>query len=1003
MKIALALLLLPFLATASPQTTPSVSDFIVTTWRSEDGLPHDNVNCITQTHDGYLWIGTPMGLARFDGAKFETFSAKELPELGVNRITDIYEDRDDVLWVALENGRLLAWKNGVMSLSPAEEGKCQAITKIAQDANGYLWLRTAAGTLRAVPASITNDQPAIAIAPDTNAPVFSIASDDSRQLWAGTKTGLKAVNNGELRTPEGLAALNDAAIGLVIRGQQNSIWAIHGRKLWQISAGKIITEIEILEEFGQIQTVLEAADNQLWISTTSGKLLCREKSGRIRSLGQEDGLRGIASVLFEDHEGDIWCASYGGGLSRIRPRLFRWHKLTQANIVSPYTFNVCSDSAGNVWARLGAQTLIKISPNSNAPVPWMKSTVPDSIRALFCDRKGVLWLGAEGGKLYRMNGDTIEFVLEVGDKVSFISAIFEDSRSNLWVGFTGGGGVGRMRGGDPRQWEELKEFPVKDVRSIAETSDGAIWFGTYYGGATRYQGGRYTQYTMREGLPADYVRCLYADKNGSLWMGTLRGLCRWQNGKLSAITVKDGLWNDSISDLLEDGSGNFWISSFGGVFRAARQQLNDFADGRISSVQCIGYNRNDGLPGLECPGGFQPAGTRTPDGRIWFPTEAGLVSVDADRIGKNEQSPPVLIEQISVEGESRPVRNNTGYEKIAPGKRHLEFRFAALSFASPEKIRFRHKLEGLESEWSSPDDHRSVTYNFVPPGKYVFRVIACNNDGVWNPVGAALPIVLQPFFWQTAWFRAGTVLAIGAALFFAVRHMERKKLKLRLERIERQQAIERDRARIAKDIHDDAGATLAQIALLSERIENCQRLEEVGILNKRIETAARQTIQSIDEIVWAVSPKHDTLESLANYLSSFAQEHLELAGVRCVLDVAPILAPLTVRAEIRHNILLTAREALQNVVNHAAATEVCMSLDFRQNVLAIRISDNGNGFEIEKRTGAGNGISNMRKRLDEIHGTLEITSSPGGGTTVEFSVVIEKLHVSGIGNSPSRG
>jgi signal transduction histidine kinase len=438
------------------------------------------------------------------------------------------------------------------------------------------------------------------------------------------------------------------------------------------------------------------------------------------------------------------------------------------------------------------------------------------------------------------------------------------------------------------------------------------------------------------------------------------------------------------------------MSSFGGIFRVPRQELNEFADGRRASIQCIGYNRSDGLQALESPGGFQPAVAKTPDGRLWFPTVDGIVSVDPGNIAENKLAPPVIVEEIIMDGISHPVRAGTTVE-IPAGKRRIEFRFTALSFTAPEKVRFRHQLEGLDPDWSLADDRRAVTYNFVPPGNYTFHVTACNDDGVWNADGVSLAVVVRPFFWQTWWFKVGLGLAVAVMLVRVVRQRERKKSHLRLERLERQHALERERSRIAQDIHDEVGASLTQIAFLSERVKLASPdVAEVERWNQRVASAARDTIQSLDEIVWAISPKHDTLESLANYLARFAQDHLSLAEIRCVLDVATVLPPVEVSAELRHNLLLAAREALQNAVAHASATEVRVGLELHRDALEIRIADNGSGFDPQRVSGDGNGLPNMRRRLEEIGGRMEISSQPGGGTTVIFSVPREQLHARGI-------
>ena len=519
-----------------------------------------------------------------------------------------------------------------------------------------------------------------------------------------------------------------------------------------------------------------------------------------------------------------------------------------------------------------------------------------------------------------------------------------------------------------------------------------MWFGTHYGGVFRWQDGKWTRFTGRDGLPSDYVRSLHADADGTLWLATINGLCRWQDGRFTAITTANGLWHNSLSHITDDARGNLWFSSFGGVFRVARQQLNEFAEGQRRSIQCIGYGRSDGLLALESPGGFQPAGAKTPDGRLWFPTVSGIVSVSPDEIPVNHLPPPVWIEEVTTDGKASAIRHTDTALKIGPGQRRVDFRFTALSLSAPEKVRFRHQLEGLEDDWSVADDQRTITYSHIPPGHYTFRVTACNNDGVWSPDGHSLHLEVQPFFWQTWWFRSVAALLLIAGVALTVRRVERWKAQLRVERLEQQHAVEHERSRIARDIHDDLGANLTQIVFLSQRAEAAHDdTKEASHWLRLIPTTARRTIQSLDEIVWAINPKHDSLESLANYLSQFASDHLNLAGIRCRLDVPTVLPALQLSAELRHNLVLATREAIQNVVAHASATEVQVSLQLDHDLLSIMITDNGHGFDIRQVSQEGNGLHNMRRRLEEIGGEAGVDTEVGKGTTIRLTVPRKRL------------
>jgi signal transduction histidine kinase len=437
--------------------------------------------------------------------------------------------------------------------------------------------------------------------------------------------------------------------------------------------------------------------------------------------------------------------------------------------------------------------------------------------------------------------------------------------------------------------------------------------------------------------------------------------------------------------------------------------LNACADGKTNSIYCFTYGKADGLATLECSGGFQPAGCQTSDGLLWFPTSKGLAVIDPAKVTVNPLWPPVVIEGVTVDDQSVaiPRANPPGQPSellIEPGKQRFEFRYAGLSFTAPEKVRFKYRLEGLESDWVDAGARRVAYYSFLKPGEYNFRVLACNNDGVWNEDGAAISLRVLPHFWQTWWFTGVAMLGGAGAVGGAARTATRRRLRQRMEKLERQRALERERARIAKDIHDDLGASLTRIIMLSQSghadaddpRQSAADLEQIYLI-------ARELTRAMDEIVWAVSPQHDTLDSLVTYLGKFSQDFLSVAGIRCRLDVPIALPPWPVTAEVRHNLFLAFKEALHNVLKHAAATEVRISLTRFDSGFFFLINDNGRGFDpaqtaappappspnYKLRLSSGNGLSNMRRRLEEIGGAFEIKSSPGEGTQVKFLVNVK--------------
>ena len=986
------------------------ADYLLKTWRTDDGLADTKVTAIQQTRDGYLWIGTPVALSRFDGMRFVHFTEATLPELGSSPISKLFEDREGTFWIALESGRLVARRREQTRIPLGEAAVGAGIVSMAQGSSGPLWLQTADGRLGRLTASSVEF--VAQTGPVTRRTNLGLAVDEKETLWVGTRGGLRMWENDRLSLPAGMEALEGLPVDAIAPASAGGVWVYAGHKLWRIRDRGIASEREGPARLtGSAVAMVEAFAQKPWLAAEGGRLYYLDATDTWQVVTSEMGLRNTNLALYQDREGNLWRGSQGGGLTRLRPGFFRLYE-RPATDPDRRALSVSSDSAGTVWALLNSRALASLSPGESTLAFWGTRQSTTTVRVLFSDRRGEVWIGSPQKMVYRLHEGVLMPAFVVDQAANGINAFFEDREGNLWVGFSGGAGVGFMPGGSFEEWRTVPGIPLNEGCAIGQAVDGAMWFGTSRGGVCRWHEEKWSHFTTRDGLSSDVVRCFRMEPDGTVWIGSLKGLTRWRNGALATITAENGLWNESIYHIEEDQKGNFWMSSPGGLFHVRARDLHECADRTRTLVDCTGYNRNDGLAAQECTGGVQPAGAKTPDGRLWFPTVDGLVSVDPGSVVDNPLPPPVLIEEVLVEGLAHPLHPAEPSVTAAAGENRIEFRFTALSLASPEKVRFRYKLEGLDRNWSAVDERRDAIYRFVPPGDYVFRVIASNNSGVWSPGEATVRLSVDPFFWQTPWFKGVTLLTLVGSLIWGVRRWECRKARLLLERIEREHAIERERARIAKDIHDDLGASLTQITYLSERLDgNLHDTAEIDLWNKRIQHTARRTIESLDEIVWAISPHHDTLESLANYLGRFAQEHLKLAHISCRLDIPTVLPLISLRAEVRHNLLLATREALQNIVVHAVAREASVALEMRPEALVVRIRDDGRGLDGSRNGEGGNGLANMRQRLEEIGGEFALQSQPGAGTEIRFTVPRSRLssdfdagttlRQAGTGNSPN--
>ncbi|MGP8022146.1 MAG: two-component regulator propeller domain-containing protein, partial [Limisphaerales bacterium] len=769
--------------------------------------------------------------------------------------------------------------------------------------------------------------------------------------------------------------------------------------------------------------------------------LLKWNGNRTEDLGQCPlGLSSVTTLL-ELNSGALAVGTLENGLYLIFPQRGVVHFDRAHRFPNNWVRTLCEDREGTLWVGTGTGGLVALRPSRvatlNAPDEWQGANVLSITSA----RNGAMWIGTEGAGLYGLQeGQWMHFGNSNGLPNPFVWSVSEDLQKRLWVGTWGGGlsieqsnrfervpgladltspmlailhgrdgvtwlgtdtGLLRYQAGTIIRYGAGDGLILPDVRAIAEAPDGTVWFGMMGGGLGRLQNGAVKQFRNQDGISSDFVQCLHLDTNGALWIGTYGGgLDRYQNGHFSTIGMAQGLPSNFICSIEQDNRGNLWISSHAGIFRIQNAELNQCADGRIPSVHPLVYGPGDGMPTLECSGGFQPASCRTADGWLWFSTSKGPVGIDPDNIKVNQLPPPVLIEEVLMDG--RPVEGKEragGALRIPPGRHQLEFRYTGLSFVAPEKVSFKYRLQGSDQEWTDAGTKREVIYNYVPPGRYRFEVMACNSDGIWSTASAVLAFTVHPYFWQTWWFYVVAGVSAAAILTGGVFWIARRRMRRKLDRLERQRAIERERTRIARDIHDNLGANLTRISLLSQSAQGeLQNPGQAAVQLNRIYDTTRELTRALDEIVWAVNPEHDTLDSLANYLGKFSQDFLGSLAIRCRLDLPLQLPPWPVTAEVRHNLFLAFKEALNNVIKHAAASEVSVSLTVQPDSFVLAIHDNGKGFSAEAtdpparrepdRITRGHGLANMRQRLEKIGGLCEIQSAPGHGTRVKFVVPV---------------
>jgi len=975
----------------------AIPNYFVRTWQSDTGLPQSKVTAVVQTGDGYLWVGTYGGLARFDGVQFTVFDENNTPELRGSRVTSLFEAPDGTLWIGGESGQVTQYKDGKfkeVNFHPAWlDSKIYGITS---DDVGDVWLMNESGELARV-------RDGLVLVPEagTTAKVVNLTRSVQGTIWVERDGRVSVLEHGRLSVLQIEGGGNNTAyVQGIGASHDGGLWVASDGRLREWKDGKWVQDLgEAPWTFKALNCLKETRNGTLLAGTSDHGLYLVSPTNMAMTLNfaHTNGFPSdwILSVC-EDRERNFWIGTGGGGLALLRP--------SNIQTISPpdrwqdrAVLAVCPGQNGALWVGTEGAGLYRLQSNAWSNFPYISPT--QGIRnpyiwSLAEDQAGRLWVGTWGGGLFVQDGDRFDFAPGMENIKPPIAALLFGHDGDLWIGTTTG--LLRYRQGQITSYLRDQGLTPSDVRTMAEDRQGVIWFGMAGGGLACLDDGNIRQFHKTDGLSSDFVECLHFDQDDVLWIGTFGGgLCRLKQGRFATINREQGLPNSVIGDIEEDGLGFFWMSSHGGIIRASREELNDCADGKTNRIHWLVYGINDGLPTLECSEGLQPAGARTSDGHLWFPTDKGLVEVDPQKVRKNFLPPPVVIAAVLMDDRPVAVTDTAVPLQVPPGHHRIEFQYAGLSFVAPEKVRFKYRLTGLEAEWVDVGTKRTVNYNYIPPGNYTFQVTACNNDGVWNEQGAVLALAVLPHFWQTLWFRllalALTVAASGGLVWFIVRRRMRRKL----ERLERQRAIERERMRIAKDIHDDLGASLTRINLLSQSAR--RSLDNLPQMTKSLDqicTTARKLTRTMDEIVWAVDPQHDTLDSLASYLGKLIHEALGDSGIRCRLDFPVNLPAWLLTAEVRHNFFLAFKEALHNILKHSGASEVQVALAIEAAAFTLNVADNGRGFDAAAPDAPArgdvqlgprrNGLANMRQRLQEIGGRCEIQSERGHGTRITF-------------------
>jgi ligand-binding sensor domain-containing protein/signal transduction histidine kinase len=972
MRLRPACALLLCLPLASPAAVPQrgLQGYSRRVWQTQDGLPEEPVQAFAQTPDGYLWIGTSGGLVRFDGAEMVVFNRENTPALRENSVFCLLVSKNGDLWIGTEGGGVVRYRRGSFRRFSGEEGL----------SNGF---------------------------------VRSILEDHRGQFWVGTDDGLFRLQGDRLSRVDGRAGVPTVAVHDIREDSRGRLW-VGGSSLLMLDGGRTVEyRLEGGSSEHRVKSILQTRDGVLWVGTVSGlERLNPDGSDRFSHVPE---VAGTVRVLREDRDGVLWIGTIGEGIFFYKAG--RFTRLRGPDYLpSDTVLSLLEDREANLW--VGTQTgLMRLSTTavSTFPLPgaagsdfstiyqdldnslWIASArlyrfsgqtarpyrfagplAEIRIRNLFRDRAGVLWAGTDGHGLWRIEGSrTVQYTKRDGLINDFVRAIYQGRDGSLWIGTDEG--VSRWWQGRFINYGVAQGLCYFSIRSLTEDRNGDLWIGTDHG-VSRLHQNKFVRDEVVDRLQSERVWTIHEDPSGGLWFGTLgAGLFRWKAGKFNAYTREQGLANNSIYHILEDPAGTFWMSGPNGVSSVMRRDLERVADSPSDRPAVTLYGISDGLETTQMHGGTQPAGCLAANGEVWFPSNKGPVRITPGNAAFTNP-PAAVIERIVADGRTLPT---SGKLELPPGGGKLEIQYSAIRLRSQERMRFRYKLEGFDSEWTEAFGRRLAFYTNLPHGPYRFRVQAYEMNAPASVSEAAVEMDWMPHFYATPWFLTLCVVAAAAAAF-GVHRFRLRQIHARFE------GILEERNRVARELHDtiiqgcggvsallEASATIADAdpAMKQELLE-CARTQIRGTIGeaRRVVWDLRQSPSGEGELTATVSKLAEQLSQESHIPIGFGTD-----GEQRAVDHA-----------IEHDLVMVAREALSNAVRHAAPASVQLRLSFGRRELKMHVDDDGRGFDTSSPANGHYGIIGMRERIEHLGGKFFLRSGPGEGTHLEVAVPLTK-------------
>jgi signal transduction histidine kinase/ligand-binding sensor domain-containing protein len=953
----------------------------------QDGVFNSTPNVITQTSDGYLWIGTQAGLVHFDGARFvpgTTPTGQPLPDA---KITSLRSARDGSLWIGTPYGLFRLQDGALTSYTSAPIG----ISNIIEDHTGAIWVTRYRVTDGKGPLCRAVDKQLQCYGKSDGIPVgygVGLTEDSLGNLWIGSYVlcrwrpgSSQTFFEEELKHLHGSPGVID-----IVAGPSGSVWAAlerAGPKLGVRHYAEGKWSSYTVQGFDgarvNAQSLFIDRDNALWVGTDSDGLY-RIHDGKADHFRRADGLSGDSVIsFFQDREGNLWVTTDAGvDVFRDTPVV---SFSTQEGLSSAIVRSVLATQDGSVW--VGTEGALDVLRNGEVSATKSGHGLPgDEVSAMFEDHSGRLWLGLDEKLMIYEHGKFLEIPKSDGSPVGaggHIIAITEDIDHNLWaMAYGGGRHLYRITG--QQVSEEISLASIPYAAWLAPGKEAGIWLGSYSDNKlARYRNGHLEVISLPQGEKPLIVNSLLAEAGNSVLVATSNGVFRWKDGQVKALSTQNGLPCDLIYALIRDDHNSLWLYTKCGLLSIADSELESWWSRPDSAIATTLFGATEAVrPGSAAA---QPRASRSKDGRLWFTNGLVLQMIDPNRLYKNAAPPPVQVEEVIADRKTYSPREGLRLPALT---RDLEIDYTALSFTVPQKVRFRYMLEGHDAKWQEPGTRRQAFYSDLRPGSYRFRVIACNNDGVWNEIGASLGFSIAPAWYQTNWFRVGCVIAGLLVLIIVYRFRVRQIATAMSVRFDERLA---ERTRLARELHDTflqtiQGSKMVADVALEQSTDFARMRRAMERLSEWLGQAMHEGRTALNSLRTSTTQGNDLAEALQRATAESLIPSSMAANFSVVGD-AKEMHPI-----VRDEVYRIGYEAIRNALVHSAATRLEVELRYAQD-LAVRVSDNGIGIDpaVSDNGKEGHfGLPGMRERAARIGGRFTLVSSASSGT--EITIVV---------------